>query len=106
MQVPERDPERPQDDPWDANAVRWLLGQPGGGAWTRGKLMQCLRKQPAQGARTPADVQHAADFADRHGVKRVAEEYGTQFVVRLYRTDAGAPSYPRTPQERRELLRG
>jgi hypothetical protein len=55
--IPQRDPDRPQDDPWDADAVRYLLAA-GGGAqgWTRGVLMECLRRQTGQVRDNPRRV--------------------------------------------------
>lgn len=100
-QVPGRDPERPQDDPWDADAVRFLLGQPGGAKWTRGVLMEALRRQPRLSRQRLND---AARFAAAHGVRQVEEPRGRGAIVRLYRSDSGAPEYPRDAEERRSLL--
>ena len=103
--VPPRDPERVTDDPWDANAVRWLLGRPGGSSWTRGTLMECLRRQPNRLRSMPARVEAAARFAAANGVEQSEESRGGGKVVHLYRTDADAPEYPADSEERRLLLR-
>jgi hypothetical protein len=104
IDVPPRDPDRPTDDPWDANAVRYLLAQPGvAQAWTRGVLMECLREQPNRVRREPGRVEAAARLAEQYGVDRRADAFGSRTLVHFYRTDASAPTYPRTPDERRWL---
>src|SRR4051794_33183639 len=54
--MPARDPERPQDDPYDSNAVRYLMDTPEGSSWTRGNLTECLRQQPRRVQRQPHKV--------------------------------------------------
>ncbi len=87
-------PNPRNDDPWDNDAVHWLLEQPGGEAWTRGVLMECLRRQPNQLARNRHRVDEAARLATRHGVVQERIERGTGSIVRLFRTDDNAPTYP------------
>ena len=87
-------PNPRNDDPWDNDAVHWLLDQPGGEAWTRGVLMECLRRQPNQLARDRRRVDEAARLAKRHGVAQERTERGNGFIVRLFRTDCDAPVYP------------
>lgn len=102
--IPPRDSERPQDDPWDANAVRFLLGQPGGSGWKRGDLMECLREQAGRYERQPGRVREAAALAARHGVERRADPGGK--TIHFFRTDPGAPaSYPTSGVERRARLK-
>lgn len=103
--VPPRDPERPQDDPWDANAVRYLLGTADGAAWKRGDLMQCLREQASQVLRQPARVTAAAALASAHGVERRPDAGGK--TIHFFRTDEKAPRpYPASASERRQWLLG
>jgi hypothetical protein len=99
--VPKRDPERPQDDPWDSDAVRYLLGFGDVRAsWTRGTLMEHLRGQPRL---APGRVEAAAKIALRHGVSRRSDPDGT--TLHFFRSDAEAPGYPKSSAERRRLLR-
>jgi hypothetical protein len=103
VSIPSRDPERPQDDPWDANAVRYLLGTSGGQSWTRGNLMECLREQGNRRKSQPDKVAEAARLAARHGVERHPDLGGK--TIRFFRTDAEAPApYPRSASERRYWL--
>jgi len=102
--VPARDPERPQDDPWDADAVRFLLGKPEGGAWTRGDLMECLRKQGNRVRRQPDRVREATRLGDRYQVEQKPDPGGK--TVHFFRNDRGAPRpYPGSAAERRAWLR-
>lgn len=101
--VPERDPERPQDDPWDANAVRYLLATPEGRDWRRGDLMECLREQKNRVARQPDRVAAAAALADLYKVERTPDPGGK--TLHFFRSDPGAPTYPASSAERRRLLR-
>lgn len=95
--VPARDPDRPQDDPYDADAVRFLLAQPGGQAWTRGSLTEHLRGQP----RLAVDrVAEARSFALRHGVRVHVHDDGR--TAHFFRSDPEAPiPYPTSEAERR-----
>jgi hypothetical protein len=94
-------PNPRNDDPWDNDAVHWLLEQPGGERWTRGVLMECLRRQPNQLARNAERVADAARFAKRHGVIQEATARGGRPITRLYRTDDKAPDYPSTEAARK-----
>jgi hypothetical protein len=64
------------DDPWDNDAVQWLLRQPGGEGWTRGTLFKALRRQPGWVSQRPERVEQAAALARRHGVQQREEPYG------------------------------
>lgn len=104
-EVPARDPERPQDDPWDANVVRFLMSKPEGAAFTRGELMECLREQPGRVKRMPGRVQAAAALAEGYGVQRRRDPGGK--TMHFFRSDAQAPpSYPASDAERRAWLNG
>lgn len=103
--VPARDPDRPQDDPWDANAVRYLLRTPEGRAWTRGTLMECLREQSNRKKSQPDKVAAAAALAERYKVERRTDP--GDHVLHFFRNDGGpdAPDrYPRNSAERRAWL--
>lgn len=101
--VPDRDPERPQDDPWDADAVRYLLSTVDGRSWRRGDLMECLREQPNRLRRQPERVAEAGSLAERYGVSRRPDPGGK--TLHFFRTDDAAPRYPSSTTERRTLLR-
>lgn len=59
--VPPRDPERPTDDPYDANVVRFLLSTPGADGWTRGTLTEHLRGQARLDPRRVAAVRDVTE---------------------------------------------
>jgi hypothetical protein len=102
--APSRDPDRPQDDPWDAEVVRFLLATSEGRNWRRGELMECLRRQPNRLSRQPDRVAQAAALADRHNVDCHPDPGGK--TIHFFRQGEGAPVYPRSAAERRILLRG
>lgn len=92
--VPDRDPDRPADDPWDADAVRYLMPLTGR---SRGWLMEHLRGQERL---DPRDVDVARATARQHGVEVRAHPDGRTF--HLFRTDSEAPTpYPASEAERR-----
>lgn len=92
--VPQRDPERPQDDPWDADAVRFLMNLTGR---SRNWLMEHLRGQPRL---DPDTVRQARALAAQHGVEYRTHPDGT--TVHFFRTDTEAPRpYPASEAERR-----
>ena len=85
------------DDPWDNDAVHYLLDQPDVAAsFKRGPLMECLRRQPNRLKNQPQRVEEAAELARRHGVIQKSSYNADvgKTIVRLIRTDPGAPSYP------------
>lgn len=103
---PPRDPERPQDDPWDANAVRYILGRlpdiETTDRWTRGTLTEHLRGQP----RLDSDrIARARAVARECGVECRTDTDQAGGTVHFFRTDAAAPEYPASATERREALR-
>lgn len=100
---PPRDPERPQDDPWDADAVRFLLNTPDGAAWRRGDLMECMREQRKRVECQPDRVAAAARIAAKFGIDRRPDPGGK--TIHFFRTDDGAPApYPSSAAERRGWL--
>lgn len=101
--IPDRDPDRPQDDPWDAEVVRFLLSTPEGQSWRRGELMECLRRQPNRLRKQPARVAEAAALADKYEVERHPDPGGK--TIHFFRKGRGAPVYPGSATERRALLR-
>lgn len=100
---PPRDADRPQDDPWDAEVIRFLLATAEGRVWRRGELMECLRQQPHRQARQPERVRAAAELAQLHGVQ-VRPDPGGKTLHFFRHTDS--IRYPRSSSERRQLLRG
>ena len=58
--------------------------------------MECLRRQPNRVKNQPQRVEEAAELARRHGVIQNSSYNANvgKSVVRLIRTDPGAPSYP------------
>ena len=103
-QVPPRDPDRPQDDPWDADAVRYLMTKPEGAGWSRGELMECLREQHRRVERQPDRVNEAKRLASQHEVDRHADAGGK--TIHFFRNDRAAPRpYPASATERRAWLR-
>lgn len=85
------------DDPWDNDAVHYLLEKADVAAsFRRGPLAECLRRQPNRLEKQPHRVAEAEEFARRHGVRQ-APMYDRRIgkdIVRLIRTDADAPQYP------------
>lgn len=103
--VPSTYPNPRNDDPWDNDAVHWLLAQPGGTAWSRHDLMECLRHQTGRLRKQPELVERAERFADEHGVQYEPTQRGRSTTYRLYRTDPVAPDYPASEAERRDWIR-
>lgn len=93
-QVPDRDPDRPQDDPWDADAIRFLMRLT---RRSRSWLMEHMRGQKRL---DEARVDEARSLARLHKVEWRAHLDGT--TVHFFRTDADAPlPYPASEAERR-----
>jgi len=93
-------PNPRNDNPWDNDAVHWLLDKPDvAAAFKRVPLFECLRCQPGRVRNQPHRVEEAARLARRHGVvqrQELDERLGKR-IVRLYRTDADRPRYPGAP---------
>lgn len=90
-------PNPRNDNPWDNDAVHWLLDHADVAAeFTRGALMECLRRQPGRVRNQPERVARAAELANRHGVQQRLVEDATigKSVIRLIRTDPERPEYP------------
>ena len=109
VEPPTRYPNPRGDNPWDNDAVHWLLDKPDvAQRFKRGPLMECLRRQPARLRHQPHRVEEAADLARRHGVIQRREfDPGTgKTLVRLYRTDADRPRYQGTPPAEAATAKG
>lgn len=97
--VPLRDPDRPQNDPWDADAVFFLMRLTGR---SKNWLMEHMRGQSRLDQDT---VQQARALAARHGVECRTHPDGT--TVHFFRTDSDAPRpYPASEAERRAWRSG
>ncbi len=95
--APSTYPNPRNDDPWDNDAVHWLLEQPGVAAsWKRGPLFECLRRQPGRVRNEPHRVVQAARLAAKYGVEQrdVYDPIIGKKIVRVIRHDAKAPQYP------------
>lgn len=98
------DPEPPtvypnprSDDPWDSDAIGYLLAQPQvAHQWKRVPLFECLRRQANRMENDPQRVIAAAELARLHGViqREIHDQRIGKHIVRLIRTDANAPRYP------------
>ena len=98
MTPPSRYDNPHRDDPWDNDAVRWLMEQEGGEGWSYRGLLRALRRQPST---DPARVTAAEALAVRHGVVQRHPVPGTRPVIHLQRTDRLAPEYPAPGESRR-----
>jgi hypothetical protein len=102
--VPRRDPAMLRTDPWDADAIRWLLGTEGAGTFRPHELLGCLRRQPAYLRRDADRVEEARTLAWEADLS-VRPDAGGQ-TIHLFRTDLGRPAaYPRSAAERRRWLK-
>lgn len=94
---PERYPNPRNDDPWDSDAIHWLLDHDDvAAAFTRHNLFECARRQPGRMKNDLDNVILAARVCERYGVEQVQvfDAKIGKTVWRLRRTDAGAPEYP------------
>lgn len=94
---PSTHPNPRNNNPWDDDAVRWLLEQPGvADRFKYGPLFECLRRQKNRVASGPERVDEAAGLARRYGVEqRPTWDPDTgKTIVRLIRHDEDAPAYP------------
>lgn len=84
------------DDPWDSDAVWWLMSKPDAGHWKRIPFFECLRRQPGRLENDADRVEAAAALARKYGViqHQVYDRRRGKTIVRLIRTDAAAPEYP------------
>lgn len=84
------------DDPWDHDAVCWVLEQLGHSTWTHGVFFECARKQPNRKEKDLDRVIEAARICGSLGVKQlqIRDPNLGKMVVRLRRTDSDAPEYP------------
>jgi hypothetical protein len=98
-QGPRTYPNPRGDDPWDHDAVEWLLHEHPEVAreFTRGSLFECARRQPQRVRSQPKRVERAAEICRQYGVEQLAvfDPVIGRRVVRLRRTDPAAPlDYP------------
>lgn len=84
------------DDPWDHDAVCWVLEQLGDSTWTHGVFFECARKQPNRKEKDLDRVIEAARICGSLGVEQleIRDPKHGKMVVRLRRTDPDAPEYP------------
>ncbi len=92
--TPSRYPNPHRYDPWNNDAVRWLLEQPGAEGWRYEHLLRALRRQRSWLEHRSARVAAAEALASRHGVLQQEQIRGSSTIVRLKRTDPQAPPYP------------
>ncbi len=86
------------NDPWDHDAVCWMLEQLGPDTeWSYHNLFECGRRQASR-LRSDLDrVVDAAHVCGRLGVEQLTDLFDQKrgkTVVRLRRTDPDAPEYP------------
>lgn len=85
------------NDPWDHDAVSWMLEQLGPGpGWTYHNLFECARKQRNRLENDLDRVIEAAALCGRLGVDQIelVDPRIGKTIVRLRRTDDDAPDYP------------
>jgi hypothetical protein len=90
-------PNPRNDNPWDNDAVHWLLEHPGVAAhFDRGDLFECARRQPKRLESDLDRVILAAHLCGRYGVEQVQvfDPKLGKSIWRLRRTDPAAPEYP------------
>lgn len=94
---PDTYPNPRNDDPWDNDAIHWLLEHEDvAAAFTRHNLFECARRQPRRMEDDLENVILAAKICERYGVEQVEvfdQRIGKR-IWRLRRTDPGAPEYP------------
>ena len=98
MQTPPDNFDNPKgDNPWDNDAVQWLLTHDDVAAeFDRHNLMECARRQKKRLETDLDRVIRAAQLCERHGVQQVQifDRSIGKTVWRLRRTDLAAPTYP------------
>lgn len=86
------------NDPWDHDAVSWMLDQLGGATeWNYHNLFECARRQPKRLTSDLDRVVDAAHVCGQLGVEQLVNVFDQRrgkMVVRLRRTDPEAPVYP------------
>ena len=85
------------NDPWDHDAVCWMLDQLGPATeWTYHNLFECARKQKNRMENDVDRVVAAANVCGRLGVQQIElrDPRIGKLIIRLRRTDPGAPQYP------------
>ena len=102
---PPRDPGRPNDDPWDSDAVRYILSRLEPDLpeeWTPNLLADHMRGKAGLDA---TRVEQARAMAAQCGVECRPDPDDPTGGVHFFRSDPGAPTSPATAQERRWLQR-
>ena len=106
VEIPDRYPNDFGDDPWDNDAVHWLLDQPGVAAeWSRQRLFEALRRQKRLADSGHPDIARAEAVAHRFGVRQITVPRRNGSITRLQRTDPDAPGYPDDETQRRAAVR-
>ena len=85
------------NDPWDHDAVCWMLEQLGPTTeWTYHNLFECARKQKNRMENDVDRVVAAANVCGRFGVQQIElrDPKIGKLIVRLRRSDPGSPQYP------------
>lgn len=104
--LPSRYPNDFGDDPWDNDAIHWLLDQPSvADEWSRQRLFEAMRRQKRLVDAEHPDIARAAKLAQRFGINQVTVSRSSGTITRLHRTDPEAPQYPSHELERRRLSR-
>jgi hypothetical protein len=85
------------NDPWDHDAVCWMLDQLGReGDWTYHNLFECSRRQRNRMENDLDRVIEAANVCGRLGVRQIElrDPKIGKVIIRLRRTDPNSPEYP------------
>lgn len=102
--LPARDPNRTQNDPWDVDACRYVLRRLRDdgclGRWNGDALLVAGREQPTA---RPELVEQAREVFRRYGVDRRPDP--GRNVIHFFRTDPDAPTQPGSAAERRAWRR-
>jgi hypothetical protein len=101
--VPARDAAMPSADPWDADAVRWLLFDDRFEGFSPAELLAYLRQQPAMVKRNPKRARQAQELAWSCDMHMRPDPGG--HTIHLFRPDPQRPTYPGNAAERRAWLR-
>ena len=101
--VPARDAAIPSADPWDADAVRWLLFDDRFKGFGAAELLAYLRQQPAALERNPERARHAQELAWDCALDMRRDPGGR--TIHLFRPDPQRPTYPSNAAERRAWLK-
>lgn len=101
--VPARDAALPSADPWDTDAVRWLLADDRFKGFGAAELLAYLRQQPATVKRNPERARQAQQLAWDCDMHMRPDPGG--HTIHLFRPDPKRPTYPSNAAERRAWLK-